>query len=129
MAAKREFQAAAHADPADRGDHRLAAAFDAADNRHEMRLGGRLGRAEFTDVRAAGESGAGSDEHYRFDGRIGIGFFDALDDCLTQFEPQAVNRRVVECEDRNASFDLQSSLIRAHSLFHCAELGSVVLAD
>ena len=86
MAAERKLQTAAHAHAADCGDDRLGAAFDRADDGHEMRLRGRPGRTEFPNVRAAGKSRTGADQYDGFDLRIGVRPLDALDNGLAQFQ-------------------------------------------
>jgi hypothetical protein len=128
MTAQRKFQTSAHANAADGCDDRLGAVLDAADKGQQIRLGDGLRSTEFADIRSAGEPRRRSNQHDCRDGRIRIGFFQALNERLPQFQPQAVDRRIVEFYDRDPVSYFQASLCHAHSLFHYAELGSAFRA-
>src|ERR1700722_9651372 len=127
MTAQGEFQTSAHAHAADRRDHRFGAAFDGADDGHEVRLSRCLGRAEFANIRSSRKPSPATHQNNGLDRRIGIRAFDAIDYGLPQFETQTIHRGIIEFEDGDTRLPLQTSLVYAHSLFHSAELDSVVL--
>ena len=104
VAAERELEAAAHADAADRRDHRLGARLDDADQRAQRRLGRRLRRVELADVGAAGERLAGADDHDRAS-TCGSALARSSPATIAAAHgvPQAVDRRIVERDDGDAA--------------------------
>jgi hypothetical protein len=62
--AQRQFQAAAHADAADRGDDGLGTGLDDADHGQQVGFGIGLGRTEFADVGAARKGAVGADQDH-----------------------------------------------------------------
>ena len=66
-------------------------------------MGRRLGRAEFSNIGAAGKASAGTDQHDCLDARIGIRALEPAYQRLAQFVPETVNRRIVELEDGDAA--------------------------
>ena len=106
VATERELEAATHRHGVYRGDHRFGRCFDRAYHRVQMRLGRRLRRVEFLDVRAAGECLAGADQNNRLDLRIRMRRVDAVDDCGAQCETETVDRRIVQRDHGNVAVPL-----------------------
>jgi hypothetical protein len=70
VAAQRKFEAAAHADPVDRGDHRLRRLFHRIDYLQQVRLRQRGRGIELADIGAAGEHAVGSGDDDNLDGTV-----------------------------------------------------------
>jgi hypothetical protein len=113
MAPHGQFETAAHAHSANGGDDRLGAVFDLADQSTQIRVGARLGRTEFTDIRAAGEARSRAHQHDGLDAGIRIGASNRRHQRLAQFEPETVDRRIVELEDGDAVLDLETQFVHA----------------
>jgi hypothetical protein len=89
------------------------------------RLISSLWGAEFPNVGAAGKAASGANQNDGAHRRIGVGPFYVGDQGLTHLEAQTIHRRIVEFDDGDSAENLVASLTRCHSLFHCAERGSV----
>jgi hypothetical protein len=98
VAAQRQFEAAAHAHGVDGCDDGLGGGFEREDHAQQVGLLQRLGRAEFLDVRTAGERLAGAGDDDGLDGVVGIGLGQAIGDADAGRETETVDRRVGQCD-------------------------------
>jgi len=90
MAAERQFQAAAHADRVDGGDHRFVGIFQRLDHAQQIRLLKRLGAAELADVGAARKGLAGPGEHDAAHRRVGGHALERVDGAVDHVLRQRV---------------------------------------
>jgi hypothetical protein len=98
-AGQRQLEAAPQAGARDRGDGRLGAAFEAVDQREEIRLGDHLGRIEFLHIGAAGEEFLSADEDDRLDSGIRFRLGELDGDALSHGVRQSVDRGIIELDD------------------------------
>ena len=105
VAAEREFESSAHAGAADRGDHRLAGAFDDVHDRGQEGIGIERAAGKFLDVCAAREGALIADDDYDPHLRICDRAMQRMHELRAQRMRQRVEWWIVHREPRDALFD------------------------
>jgi hypothetical protein len=95
-----EFEATAHAHTRDRRDHRLGRILERGDQRRQPRLARRVRGAELLDVGPAREGTFAAGDDDRLDTGIGLRTVERLHQPLSQRSAEAVDRRVVQADQR-----------------------------
>ena len=111
VATERQFQPAAHTDGVNRCHHRLGRVLNSQDDAEQIGLGHGFVGAEFLDVGTARKSLAGTGDNDGLHGSIRIGLLQCVSDGAARDHAQAVDRRVVERDDRHAAVNF---VMRCH---------------
>ena len=102
VASEREFESSAHAGAADRGDHRLAGAFDDVHDRGQEGIGIERAAGEFLDVCTAREGALIADDDYHPHLRICDRAMQRMHELRAQCMRQRVEWWIVHREPRDA---------------------------
>ena len=105
VATERQLKTPAHHHRMHGGNHGLGRIFASADHAEQIGLLQGFGRAKFADVRATGKSFACTSNDDGLDGGVVVGFFQVVGDAHASGQPQTVDGRVHQCDNRDITVD------------------------